>query len=595
MNFLIDKKNKEKNIKLKEYFNNSNIINFDDFNIKFILKNIHLSNDVFNDIEYFNNNFQSNINKCGSVYDNISKYCSLNGSKYILKNILENPIDNKYILENRVNTLYNYNNTDEDYNILNKNENNILVLFEENEKYIEDLLNIVYFKFNIINKSSHCITAYNIYRILISPLIGILSPIIYFIIPFLIFKIKLKLQISFKEYIKLIYQMMKSSLFNPTTNIFFSNSTNRFAIGMKYITIVCNLFTILFYFQGIFNSIEISKTVNSICKNIIEKFNNAIVFLKDAVNKKFINEIDNIINNYYFNYNFVNYEIEKSYIDSLNIIDYSFFNNFGKQLKDYKYKNKEIIKSILIKVWFLDFIRTCNKFKNENNFCYPQYININNTIIKNLKHPCLDIKKVVGNKCILKDNNMIITGPNAGGKSTYIKSLLINVLLNQTICISNSEKCITSIYSNVISQINIPDCKGKESLFEAEMNRCLSTLNILKKNNKNTIIIMDEIFNSTNPVEGISAAYAVVKKMNEFKNCKIIFTTHYNYLTNLSKEKFINYKMESLIDNDDIIFPYKLKKGISTQYIALELLKKNGFDKDIIENAINIKNLLPKI
>jgi DNA mismatch repair ATPase MutS len=104
---------------------------------------------------------------------------------------------------------------------------------------------------------------------------------------------------------------------------------------------------------------------------------------------------------------------------------------------------------------------------------------------------------------------------------------------------------------------------------------------------------MDEIFNSTNPVEGISAAYAIVKKISEYTNCILIFTTHYVYLTKLAKtNRFINYKMNVIIENNIINFPYKLVKGFSKQYIALELLKQNGFDEKIINDAIEIKNKL---
>jgi len=141
------------------------------------------------------------------------------------------------------------------------------------------------------------------------------------------------------------------------------------------------------------------------------------------------------------------------------------------------------------------------------------------------------------------------------------------------------------------SQINIPDCKGKESLFEAEMHRSKNSIDMLNKCQGPSLIIMDEIFNSTNPIEGISGAYAIAKSIGSFKSNLTIICTHYLYLTNLSKElkHFENFKMSVEINKDDIKFPYKLSKGVCTQFIALELLKKNGFDEDLIKNAIEIK------
>jgi DNA mismatch repair protein MutS len=190
------------------------------------------------------------------------------------------------------------------------------------------------------------------------------------------------------------------------------------------------------------------------------------------------------------------------------------------------------------------------------------------------------------------DNNAIITGPNAGGKSTFIKAVLINTLLAQTIGIVLSTNWSSTPFDYIHSQINLPDCKGQESLFEAEMYRCKFVLDFLRDNpNKRTLIVLDEIFNSTNPVEGIAGAYAIIQKIAEYPNALLLFTTHYSYLTKLkSTGKFTNYKM-NIERNDDgkISYPYKLSTGVSKQYIALELLAQNGFDPDIIQNAIDIK------
>ena len=107
---------------------------------------------------------------------------------------------------------------------------------------------------------------------------------------------------------------------------------------------------------------------------------------------------------------------------------------------------------------------------------------------------------------------------------------------------------------------------------------------------------MDEIFSSTNPVEGISGAYAVAKKISQDQGAMLLFTTHFVYLTKLAKkvpDRFINYKMNvTRNENGDIEFPYKLESGISKQFVALELLKKSGYDADVIEEALNMKEYL---
>jgi DNA mismatch repair ATPase MutS len=142
--------------------------------------------------------------------------------------------------------------------------------------------------------------------------------------------------------------------------------------------------------------------------------------------------------------------------------------------------------------------------------------------------------------------------------------------------------------------LHIPDTKGSSSLFEAEMFRSKDYIDKIKNMDidKFSFIVLDEIFSSTNYVEGFSGAYSILKKISSFSNTLSITTTHYTDLEILEKEtkgKIINYKFEVERNEDnEIIFNYKLKRGISNQYIALELLKKNGFDDDVIKTALDI-------
>jgi DNA mismatch repair ATPase MutS len=110
---------------------------------------------------------------------------------------------------------------------------------------------------------------------------------------------------------------------------------------------------------------------------------------------------------------------------------------------------------------------------------------------------------------------------------------------------------------------------------------------------------MDEIFSSTNPVEAVAGAFAVCKKMASYKSNILIFTTHFNYLTKLVKQpehSFVNYRMGTLYDEttNNISFTYKFEKGVNKHLLALELLKKSGFDHDVIDDAIAVKKLLLK-
>jgi len=603
--FFIDKKLKKQNSLIDEFANEKNTDHIEYIEkllekIDFIKSSVTVGNDVYNDIEFFNNFTQGLKSK--TVFDIFNSFQTL-GAESLAKKILSQPLSNIDILNNRRVILENFSNklSDENgliekdtelFNTLHKYEENIFWLFENREQHIEDLLNIVYFKMVFLKKlnTSTCsLTCWNLYRILISPVIGILSPIIYFLIPYLVIIWKFKIPISFFTYLKLNWELISkgTQFMMPVNN------------SHRYISMISYAFSFIFYFQGIFASIEVSKTLHKLCNHIINKFNGVVKYLKAA--KSLVEKYwdDNFYSNFINLSDFIkNSSDEFNYIDNLKDMKFSVFNNFGKQLHSFKFVNRDLINSIMVKTYLLDFLRTIIMMKTENQFSFTNFLNngLQPMITsKGLRHPCLDPLNVVKNNMAIK-NNIIITGPNAGGKSTFIKAMLINVLLSQTISVSNCDECIMTPFNKINSQINIPDSKGHESLFEAEMNRCLYNLKELEKTDENdfVFIIMDEIFNSTNPVEGISAAYAIVKKISEYKNCILIFTTHYVYLTKLAKttDRFLNYKMNVLIDNGNISFPYRLVKGFSKQYIALELLKQNGFDEKLINDAIEIKNKL---
>ena len=139
----------------------------------------------------------------------------------------------------------------------------------------------------------------------------------------------------------------------------------------------------------------------------------------------------------------------------------------------------------------------------DHKFSFPKYLPSSNPVFneEQLWHPFLDNSKVINNNIILggsNKNNALITGPNAGGKSTFIKSIAISILLSQTIGITCCNNLSLTIFNNLETYLNIPDIKGKESLFEAEVNRSLEYINKLNKMEKYELsfIIMDEIFNS---------------------------------------------------------------------------------------------------
>ena len=242
----------------------------------------------------------------------------------------------------------------------------------------------------------------------------------------------------------------------------------------------------------------------------------------------------------------------------------------------------------------------------ENDMSFSNYKNNYGSLsnshleIKELWHPSISRDKRVYNNLLLNDDiqKNVITGPNAAGKSTYVKSVLLNILLAQTITLCPSKELHITPFLFIHSMIQIPDIKGKQSLFEAEMYRCKENIEMIEKYKEYpTFVVMDEIFQSTNPIEGISGGYAVLKQILRYKKHLALITTHYTAITKFKKTLPIkNFKFEAVVNENEntIDYDYKIKDGISKQYIALDILKKEGFPINLIQNANKMKKKLCK-
>lgn len=154
---------------------------------------------------------------------------------------------------------------------------------------------------------------------------------------------------------------------------------------------------------------------------------------------------------------------------------------------------------------------------------------------------------------------MIISGPNASGKTTTLKTVLINIILSQQIGFGCFKSLKFSPYDNIHCYLNIPDTSGRDSLFQAEARRCKEILDSLNNKNKEThFCIFDELYSGTNPEEAVVSAFAFMDYIVKNENVTCLLTTHYTKLCKkLSKNENIqNYNMKTLKKNDNFEYIY---------------------------------------
>jgi len=130
------------------------------------------------------------------------------------------------------------------------------------------------------------------------------------------------------------------------------------------------------------------------------------------------------------------------------------------------------------------------------------------------------------------DKRLVITGPNASGKTTILKMTMLNILFSQQLGYGFYETgtCICP-YDQLHSYLNIPDTSGRDSLFQAESRRCKEILDKLTPSRH--FCIFDELYSGTNPYEAIASAYGYITHLTKLDNVDFMLTTHYIQLCKL--------------------------------------------------------------
>jgi hypothetical protein len=198
-----------------------------------------------------------------------------------------------------------------------------------------------------------------------------------------------------------------------------------------------------------------------------------------------------------------------------------------------------------------------------------------------------DAATVVANDIVL-DKQLVITGPNAAGKTTVIKTTLFNIILSQQIGYGFYERAEITPYDYLHCYLNIPDTSGRDSLFQAESRRCMEILRCIMDNPaKRHFCIFDELYSGTNPYEAVAAAYGYIAFISKNPRVDLILTTHYIELCELLEKRnagaITNLHMS--VSPETGAYLYKIADGISCIKGGLKVLRDLDYPNEIVESA----------
>ena len=463
--------------------------------------------------------------------------------------------------------------------------------FKREQNFISKYQYIQFSRLQYLNKIVPFLQVLALYNFC-SPLFSLIAPLIGLIIPYFVLYAK-GIRLGFSNYLVVIK--------NIITKQYFIKGILNFAKNTLQNNIYL-LTSIFFYFMSIYNNIisciQFYKNTDFII-SFTEKYD------------KFISEGDELIDNIY------NYTSKKKSFGEFNKNMIRHKENIKHMrsclhsicsCKD-KIKKMSMIGCLLknnFEIFYEDsYDETVGFLIYLNNYNYDIY-NISKLLKGQIINECKYIKNKkdkpkinegyylnnIGEKNVTNDvsmkNNLIITGPNASGKTTMIKSCLINLFLSQSIGCGCYGSCRTHLYDYYHSYLNIPDTSNRDSLFQAEARRCKDIIMFIEKHkNKRHFCIFDEIYSGTNPSDAVLCANIYLNGMNEYKeNVDYILTTHYiDMCEKFEKNKYVSNKkmMVNCVENNRLEYTYKVVDGISYVNGGYQILEQLEYPKHLLK------------
>ncbi|XP_040584824.1 DNA mismatch repair protein Msh3 [Mesocricetus auratus] len=256
----------------------------------------------------------------------------------------------------------------------------------------------------------------------------------------------------------------------------------------------------------------------------------------------------------------------------------------------------------------VDCISSLAKVAKQGNYCRPTLQEEKKIIIKNGRHPMIDVllgeqDQFVPNSTSLSQDServMIITGPNMGGKSSYIKQVALVAIMAQIGSYVPAEEATIGIVDAIFTRMGAADniYKGRSTFME----ELTDTAEIIRKATPQSLVILDELGRGTSTHDGIAIAYATLEYFIRDVKSLTLFVTHYPPVCELEKcypEQVGNYHMGFLVNEDEskqesgdteqvpdsVTFLYQISRGIASRSYGLNVAKLAGVPGEILKRA----------
>ncbi len=490
--------------------------------------------------------------------------------------------------------LKSYKRCDKKYTTYSPNYGNILEIWNEikcETDFKEKYYYIEWPMLEFLNKSEHFLQFMSMYN-LASPVISLLIPVFILIVPFFIIKLK-GLDLTVNEYIEVLKVIAQShaigKLFTQFNDVSFNEKIYLVISAAFYFFSIYQNVTICLKFHN--NMIKIHKHFDEISNYIdhtIKSMDNYLIYSDNLPTQnefnKVLREKKLILENLKKKFAFIT-EYKLTSIKKIQEIGHIL--KYFYELHDDLVYNEVIMYSLGFN-GYVDCLEGLQNNIEERKINYSAFVKSKGKAqFKNNYYGPLKDDNPIKNTIKFK-KNIIVTGPNASGKTTILKSTLINIILTQQFGCGFYESAQINPFKYIHCYLNIPDTSGRDSLFQAEARRCKDILDLVKTNEDETHFCgFDELYSGTNPDEAVTSSTAFMNYLIKNPNVHCILTTHFiKVCKKLQKNKsIINCHMETEKKDNKLVYKYKLVDGISEVKGGVAVLTAMNYPKEIISNT----------
>jgi DNA mismatch repair protein MutS len=238
----------------------------------------------------------------------------------------------------------------------------------------------------------------------------------------------------------------------------------------------------------------------------------------------------------------------------------------------------------------LDVLNTFAERAESLNYVKPNLTNNNSIVINAGRHPVVELmtnEAFIANPVTLNDERkmLIITGPNMGGKSTYMRQTALIVLLAHIGCYVPAYSADISMVDRIFTRIGASDdLASGRSTFMVEMTE---TANILHNATDKSLVLLDEIGRGTSTYDGLSLAWACAEMLAIKTKAFTLFASHYFELTLLAEQipALVNVHLDAVEHGDTIVFMHTVQEGSASKSFGLQVAQLAGVPKPVIQRA----------